>query len=192
MRMKAKPRAAFFLVFLTGITLIPLGRAEDPCVSGTPVGQRPGPYTFILSTGKERGQLTCYICETADKPAVIVFARKPTKELGELVADLDKAVGDPKNVPVRGWVTFLSDDQAKLDPDVVHWGQTHAIKAMPLGVFEDAEGPPSYRLNKDADATVLLFVNQKVIANFAFRSGEMTEKARAEIVKAVPKLLEQK
>ena len=45
---------------------------------------------------------------------------------------------------------------------------------------------------KDADATVLLFVNQKVVSNFAFRTGEMTAKAREQVVKALPKLLEKK
>ena len=51
---------------------------DDPCVSGLPPGQKPGPYTFVVSTGKERGQLTCFICETADNPAVLIFARTPT------------------------------------------------------------------------------------------------------------------
>ena len=145
-----------------------------------------------MATGKERGQLTCYVCETAEKAAVIVFARTASKELGELVAALDKAVADPKNAPLRGWVTFMSNDQPKMDPQVIEWGKKHAVKAMPLGVFEDADGPPAYRLNKEADATVLLFVKQKVVANFAFRTGEITEKARGEVLKAVPKLLEKK
>jgi hypothetical protein len=167
-------------------------RADDPCVSGLPPGQRPGPYTFVVSTGKERGQLTCFICETGDNPAVLVFARTASKELGNLVAGLDKAVGDPKNSPLRGWVTFLSADQPKMDPQVVEWGKAHAIKAMPLGVFEDPEGPPSYRLAKDADVTVLLFVKQKVVSNFAFRAGELTAKAREDVLKSVPKILEKK
>ncbi len=179
--------AACILIVLTGSV-----RAEDPCVSGLPPGQRPGPYAFVVATGKERGQLTCYVCETAEKPAVIVFARTPSKEIGELAAELDKAVADAKNSPLRGWVTFMSNDQPKMDPQVVEWGKKYAVKTMPLGVFEDADGPPAYRLNKEADATVLLFVKQKVVANFAFRAGELTEKARVEVLKAIPKILESK
>ncbi len=178
-------RLSAVIMFVVAAT----ARADDPCVSGLQVGQRPGPYSFLVATGKERGQLTCYVCETADKPAVIVFARTPSKELGELVSALDSAVGDPKNAPLGGWVTFLSDNQPKMDPQVVEWGKKHAVKTMPLGVFEDENGPPAYRLNKDADATVLLFVKQKVVANFAFRKGELTEKARAEVLKAIPKVM---
>jgi hypothetical protein len=176
-------------VLFLGAALV---RADNPCVSGLNLGQKPGPYTFVVSTGKERGQLTCFICETADNPAVLIFARTPNKELGELVVGLDKAIGDPKNAPLRGWVTFLSADQPKMDPQVVEWGKSHAIKSMPLGVFEDPDGPPSYRLAKDAEVTVLLFVKQKVVANFAFRAGELDDKAREQVLKSVPKLLEKK
>ncbi|HLW66947.1 MAG TPA: hypothetical protein VKS79_16650 [Gemmataceae bacterium] len=169
-----------------------VARAQELCVSGLAPGQKPGPYSFVVSTGKERGQSTCFICQTEDKPAVIIFARKPSDDLGKLAADLDKAVADPKNVPLRGWVTFISDNQPKMDPQVVQWGQKHAIRNLPLGVFEDNDGPPSYRLNKDAEVTILLFVKQKVVANFAFRAGELNDTARADVLKAVPKILEKK
>ncbi len=180
-------------VILTSVLVIAtIARAGDPCVSGLEPGKRPGPYTFVVSTGKERGQLTCFICETADKPAVLIFARLPSRELGELASRLDAAVGDSKNAPLRGWVTFLSDDQPKFDPIVVEWGKKHAIKSMPLGIFEDADGPPSYRLAREADVTVLLFVKQKVVANFAFRAGELTANARDEVLKTLPKILNKK
>jgi hypothetical protein len=173
---------------LTGASVF----AIDPCVSGVPIGQRPGPYTFIVSTGKERGRLTCYICDTADRPAFVVFARTLSPELGTLTRELDKIAANPKNAPLRGWVTFLSNDQVKFDSALVGWGKKHAVQTLPLGVFEDADGPPSYRLAADADVTVLLFVKQKVIANFAYRANELNESARQEILKAVPKLLETK
>src|SRR2546429_164787 len=86
--------------------------------------------------------------------------------------------------------SFARADDPKMDPQVVEWGKAHAIKSMPLGVFEDPEGPPSYRLAHDADVTVLLFVKQKVVSNFAFHAGELTAKARDEVLKSVPKVLE--
>jgi hypothetical protein len=162
---------------------------EEPCVSGLKVGQRPGPYSFVVSTGSERGQSTCYICETADRPAVVVFARSLSEPLGKLVAKIDKEVNENKKADLRGWVTFLSNDQPTLDPQVMEWGKKYAVRKMPLGVFESETGPPSYRLSRDADVTVLLFVKQKVVANFAFRSGELNDERTAEIVKTLPKIL---
>jgi len=163
--------------------------AEGPCVSGLKVGQRPGPYSFIVAAGPERGQSTCYICETADRPGVIVFARSLSDPLGKLVAKLDQAVGEHKKAELRAWVTFLSNDQPALDPQVVEWGKKHAIRQVPLGVFESEVGPPSYRLARDADVSILLFVKQKVVANFAFRSGELNDERTAEVLKALPQIV---
>jgi hypothetical protein len=167
-------------------------RASEPCRSGLEPGQRPGPYSAVVATGPQRGQSYCYICETAERPAVVVFARSLGDPLGKLVARLDKAVADHKAADLRAWVTFLSDDQPALDPKVEKWGQKHAIRTIPLAVFEDAAGPPSYRLAKEADVNVLLFVKQKVVANFAFRAGELTDDRIAEVMKALPAVVGKK
>ncbi len=164
------------------------GLAGEPCVSGPKTGQRPGPYSALVSVGAERGQPHCFICETADRPAVIVFARKLSDPLGKLVRGLDKALIDHKDAELRAWVTFLSDDQTALDPKVVEWSKKHALRNVPLAVFEDVVGPPSYLLHRDADVTVLLSVKQKVVRNFAFRDGELTKERIAEILKAVPEI----
>jgi hypothetical protein len=165
---------------------------EEPCSSGPQAGQRCGPYAAVVSTGPERGQSFCYICETGDKPAVVVFARGLSEPLGKLVVALDKAVGEHKSADLRAWVTFLSNDQPKLDPEVVVWAKKYAIRRVPLGIFEDADGPPSYRLAKDAEVTILMFVKQKVAANFAFRAGELTEERIKDVMISLPKIVENK
>jgi hypothetical protein len=177
---------AFFVSFAVNLA------AEEPCVSGLKPGQKPKPYSFVVATGPERGQSTCYICETADRPAVVIFARDLGDPLGKLVAKLDKALADHKKAELRAWVTFLSDDQPKLDPKVVKWGKKHAIRTLRLGVFEEAAGPPAYRLSRDADVTILLFVKRKIVANFAFRPGELTDERAAEVLKALPRIVEEK
>src|SRR5207248_4064121 len=92
--------------------------AGVPCVSGLQPGQRPGPYAALVSVGPNRGQLHCFICETEDKPAAVVFTRKTSDPLGKLVQGLDRAVLANKAAGLRSWVTFLSDDQPALDPQV--------------------------------------------------------------------------
>ena len=93
---------------------------------------------------------------------------------------------------LRGWVTFLSDGADGLEDKVVKWGRDHAIRTMPLGIFEDADGPPSYKLAPDADVTVLLFTKHKVVANFAFRAGELNDERVKDVMKVVPDLLPKK
>jgi hypothetical protein len=174
--------ALLTLVFTTGALF-----AEEPAFKfGLTVGQRPGPYAFVLATGPQRGQAFCYICDTGDKPAAIIFARSLTDPLGKLAARLDQAAADGTVPLMRTWLTLLDDGkQPDLERRLVAWGLQHAIKTMPLGIFDDEVGPPSYRLNRDAQATVLLFVKQKVVANFAFRAGEITEAKIAEVAKAL-------
>jgi hypothetical protein len=53
-----------------------------------------------------------------------------------------------------------------------------------------ASGPPAYKLAADADVTVLLFADRKVVANFALRPGELTDAKLAEVAKALAKLFE--
>lgn len=180
-----------FLLFVSFVCfVVPTPAADNPCVSGMAVGGKPGPYTFHVATGPQRGQLTCYICETGQRPAVIVFARSMSEPLAKLVKGLDKALADHKAQELRAWVTFLSDDQTGLDPKLVAWAKKHAVRAVPLGVFEDGGGPPTYKLAKDADVTVLLFVKRKVVSDFAFRAGELTDAKADEVLKGLPKLLD--
>jgi hypothetical protein len=150
--------------------------AKDPCVSGPQTGQRPGPYSFLVSTGPQRGQQTCYICETAEKPGVVVFARSLTDPLAKLAAKCDDAIAAREKDGLKSWLTVLGEKTVTQD-NLAKWAKKTGLKAMPVGVFDDPVGPPSYRLAEDADVTVLLFVDRKVIANFAFRAGELDDKA---------------
>lgn len=163
--------------------------ADAPCVSGPKAGQRPGPYSFVLCTGPERGRSHCYVCETADRPAAIVFARRTSEPLAKLAAKLDKALAAHKAAELRGWLTLLAPDQSKIDAEVVTWARKHGLSALPVGVFEDTDGPPSYKLHADADVTVLLAVKQKVVLNFAFRAGELTDSKIDEVIAGLAKIL---
>ena len=147
-----------------------LAFSGEPCVSGVPVGGRPGPYSFLVATGPERGQPTCYICEQEGKPTAVVFVRTLSEPLAKLLAKLDAEADARKGAGFKAWMTQLADT-ADLDA-LAKWSQKQGLKSLPVGAFEDADGPPAYKLAADADVTVLLFVDRKVKANFAYRTGE--------------------
>jgi hypothetical protein len=180
------------LSFAVSLCLSVSAALADPCVSGLTPGQKPGPYSSVVSVGKERGASHCFICETEDRPAVVVFARSLDDSLGKLTRGLDKALVDHKTSDLRAWVTFLNAEQTTFDPKVVEWSKKQAIRSVPLSVFEDNEGPPSYKLSRDADVTVLVFVKQKVVTNFAFRAGELNDERIADVLKAVAAVAEKK
>ena len=176
---------------LTLATVLSLN-ATDPCVSGVPVGKRPGPYSFLVATGTQRGKQTCFICEQheGNKPAAVVFTRTLNEPLAKLLGKLDASGAEHKEAGYKVWMTQLAPT-ADLDL-LAKWAQKLGVKNVPIGAYEDADGPPSYKLNKDADVTVILFVKQKVVANFAFRAGELDDKSIEEVLKAVPQLFEAK
>lgn len=165
-----------------------LSFVADPCVSGVPLGGRPGPYSFLVATGPQRGQPTCYVCEQDIKPTAVVFARTLSDPLGKLLAKFDAEMAARKDAGFKAWMTHLADT-ADLDA-LAKWAQKAAVKGVAVGAFEDADGPPAYKLAKDADVTVLLFVNRKVVANFAFRAGELTDAKVDDVAKALPRLFE--
>src|ERR1700750_506606 len=86
-----------------------LGAAE-PCVSGVPVGKRPGPYSFLVATGPQRGTLTCYVCEQHEggKPTAVVFARTLSDPLGKLLHKLEAAGLAKKDAGYKAWMTQLT------------------------------------------------------------------------------------
>lgn len=174
---------------MTGMCLtlaIGLMMGADPCVSGVPVGKRPGPYSFLVATGPQRGQQTCYICEQAEKPAVVVFARTLNEPLAKLLAAIDTEGMKKKETGFKVWLTQLT---AKADLNAIaKFGQTKGLKNVPMGAFEDVDGPPAYKLTAEADVTVLLFVKEKVVANFAYRKGELTDDAVKAILAKMPDL----
>src|SRR5580704_3768305 len=97
--------------------------AEDPCVSGVPIGKRPGPYSFLIATGSQRGQQTCYICEQheGNKPAAVVFARTLSDPLAKLLSKLEAAGADKKDAGYKVWMTQLT---ATADLDLLaKWAQ---------------------------------------------------------------------
>ena len=130
------------------------------------------------------------MCEQheGNKPAAVVFARDLSEPLGKLLVKLE-AAGQP-DPGYKVWMTQLAE-KADLDA-LATWAQKQGLKTAPVGAFEDSDGPPAYKLAKDADVTVLLFTKQKVVANFAFRAGELTDKQIDAIAKTVPQLFDKK
>jgi hypothetical protein len=178
----------FSFCFCLAFVVCQICEAGKRLPAGLKPGKSPGPYTSLVSVGAERGTSHCYICESVEKPVVIVFARSLSDPLGKLIRKVDEAVIKNKEVDLRAWVTFLQDDQDGFDPKLVAWAKQQAIRKVPLGIYPDTVGPPTYLLSREADVTVILSVKDNVVASFAFREKELNDKTIAEIMKAVPKI----
>jgi hypothetical protein len=177
---------------MVSLLVAALAWAEEPGAWGPKRGARPGPYTFWVATGPSRGQETCFICDTADRPAVIVFARNPSDELGKLAGRLDRALAEHKASDLRAWITFLGKEPETFDRPLLDWSKQHGLKSLPIGTFKEDDGPPTYRVARAADVTVVLFVARKVQATFGFRDQELTDDAVGRVLEAVRQLVDKK
>jgi hypothetical protein len=108
--------------------------------------------------------------------------------LTSLVKKLDEATAKHADDELGSFIVVLSDDQEATAKKLKELARKDKIKRTILTVF-DAAGPEDYNLAKEADVTVLLYVNREVKANFAFKKGDLTEKAVEKIVADLPKIL---
>jgi hypothetical protein len=166
-----------------------LSPGPDDLVSGPQVGQKFGPYAFLIATGEKRGTSHCYVCETAADPAVIVFARQNTETLGELLRQLDLGVDKFQKAKLRAWVTFVGMPQPEKEPMLLEWSKKLGLRNVPLGIFEDPVGPPSYKLHANAEVTILLVKQNKVVNNFAYRPAAFTAAESKKVMDALAAML---
>lgn len=139
-----------------------------PPASGPAVGEKPAPYSFVVCTGAQRGKLHCFVCEAADKPFIIFFARQATAELGSLARRCEDSAREAKGTDGRGWVTFLLPDQLAFDAQARRFASDHKLAAFAVGVFEDPGGPPEYKIAAGVPLTVVVARGEKVRKTFAF------------------------
>ncbi len=169
---------------MRGIGLLAAIALSIPVVAADP--GKPGPYSFLVATGPERGKPTCFICEQEDKPTAVVFSRTLSEPVAKLLTRLDEETAARKDSGFKAWMTQLTGT-ADLDA-LAKWSQKHGLRSVPVGAFEDVDGPPAYKIAADADVTVVLFVKRKIVARFSFKAGELTPAAIDEVAKSLPKL----
>lgn len=158
-------------------------------VSGPQPGRKYGPYTFLLATGAHRGTSHCYVCETGNDPAIIILARSTSVPLGKFLNQLEKLLDKPAKPELRAWVTFVGMDQPRQEPDIITWSKQTGIRKIPVGIFEASSGPPGYKLHADADLTILLVRNGKVVHNFAIPAGKFSESQSKDILSRIPDIM---
>ncbi|MBQ12541.1 MAG: hypothetical protein CMJ45_13445 [Planctomyces sp.] len=108
---------------------------------------------------------------------VSVFTRSITDNLASLVKQIDKAVAANKLKQLKAFVVVLSDDPDVDEPKLKALAKKHGIKNVPLTVFDGIAGPPSYKIKKGAETTVLMWRRGRVQANRGFEKGKLDKGA---------------
>ena len=190
--------------------------AQDPFKSGPQVDAvLSGSFDALNINGKvAEGRQHCLICQNALNPAVLIFAREPSekteKPLTELLANLDKLVQQHESYALGGFAVFLSPDARSSvnDSDAADTAQlleeatkrlelidrlkkrAEPLKDVIIAAYP-AAGPKGFNINPKAEVTVILFSKLKVISNWAFAEGKLTDNDAAAILKKVEDTMQQ-
>jgi hypothetical protein len=188
-----------FAFLLLGVAWGGAFQGADTLKSGPQPGQElPGPFHPLNVTGLHAGNPHCLVCEYGVDPVVAIFARDiPGAEspLGKLLQRVDKAVDERQAGHLRSFAVFLSDDVAQEESRKSLVLKIEGLTKEPLSLkqialaADRADGPEAYKLNKEAEVTVILYDRQKVVANFAFARGKMTDQSVDAIMAAVDKMV---
>ncbi|MBN9119878.1 MAG: hypothetical protein J0I06_12075 [Planctomycetes bacterium] len=159
--------------------------------SGPQAGDKvPGAFHPYNVNGENAGKTACLYCAAGDSPTAVVFARTGDDPMThKLLKALDAETVKNTKADMYSFAVF-SGDKGKLEPQLKDAAKKAELKKLVLAI-EDNEDPipAKYNLNKDADVTVVLYVDRVVKANYSFAKGKLTDKDIETVVKDVKKIV---
>lgn len=150
--------------------------------SGLQVGDRTPAFNVNDATGPHAGKTLCYRCKFGGRPVVNIFAREMTPEVSELIAQIDKKVGANRSQRMAAFVVHLTDDVDSSAKTLQKVAKSKHLENTPLTNYEGTSGPASYKIAKNAEVTVMMWVNGVVKVNHAFSTGKLSKESIQSIV----------
>ncbi|MCZ2342737.1 MAG: hypothetical protein LC104_13245 [Bacteroidales bacterium] len=86
------------------------------------------------------------------------------------------------------FVVLMNDDSSAAESQLKALHEKLGLKKLVLAVGSE-QGPPKYKIAKDAEVTVMLYTKKKVVKNFAYGKGKLDDKGVEEIVASVKDIL---
>ena len=188
-------RGAIASIFLS-LGLSAISGAGGALKSGPQIGvEVPGPFHPLNVTGEHAGKKACLYCLNSGKPTAVVFAREATPAVANLLKQLDEATAKNDKAGMGSFAVFCSSSDG-LDKQLEKLASTQKLAKLVLSIDNPA-GPKGYDIAKDAEVTVLLYktldekdgFTARVLANHAFRKGELNDSAIAKVVADVAKIV---
>jgi hypothetical protein len=175
---------------VTAVALVAGFAAAAEIKSGPQPGEKiPGPFTPLNVTGEDAGKKQCLVCKNGAHPVVMVFARcAECPQTQKLIKAVDAATAKHTGCEMGSFVVLLTDDEEKGGTALKDLATKEKLSKVVLSTDSPA-GPPKYKVNKDADVTVVLYTKHEVKANHTFAKGELKDKDIAAIVADVAKIV---
>jgi hypothetical protein len=156
-----------------------------PLQSGLKVGERVPTFYVRAITGPLKNKSVCYVCRNGDRPVVMLFIRQITPELKRLLKGIDKEVDEHRAAGLRSFGVFVAGDSQELLPHVQTLAFDEKIDLPLTIVAAPSDGSAGRSIHADAAVTVILYRDQTVTANFAWRSDELKAEQTATVLKSI-------
>ena len=103
-----------------------------------------------------------------------------------MVKKLDEAASKNKDTKFASYVVFC-DDADDLEKKLKSFADKEKLQKTVL-LIDNPSGPKGFKVEKDAAVTVILYKKKAVEANFAFKKGDLNDKAIETILNDLPKI----
>jgi hypothetical protein len=163
---------------------------EDPTAaaslqSGLRVGDKVPTFYVRAITGPLKNKSVCYVCRNGDRPVVMLFIRRITPELKNLLKRIDDEVDRNRAAGLRSFGVFVAGDGKELLPQVQTLAFDEKI-SLPLTIAAaPSDGSAGRSIHPDAAVTIILYREQIVTANFVFRAEELKSEQTAAVIKSI-------
>ena len=125
-----------------------------------------------------------------NKPVVMVFSRKADKSLASLVKELDKTVASNADQKLSSFVNLIGDKPDTLKSSAKEFAAKNKVENVALVVpHENENGPAEFNISPQAEVTVTIYRNGKVVASHAVGSGGLDSSEIQSIIADTGKIL---
>ena len=153
--------------------------------SGLKVGEKVPTFYVRAITGPLKNKSVCYVCRNGDRPVVMLFIRQITPELKKLLKGIDDEVDQHRASGLRSFGVFVASDSKELLTQV----QTLAFDeklSLPLTIAAaPSDGSAGRSIHPDAAVTIILYREQTVVTNFAYRAEELKAEESEAVLKSI-------
>lgn len=140
-------------------------------------------------TGPSAGEKLCYRCQYGNRPVISVFTRTVDDKVALLIKQIDGVVGKNDAKKAAAFVVVLTDEPEAQQGKLKEVAEKQKIEHTPLTVFDGQVGPPAYKIAKDAEVTVMMWVGGELKVNQALKASDLSADKISSLVKESGKIL---
>ena len=181
------------LTFAAGLTILMASfsmLSAEEVESGVQVDGSIGPYRTVKVTGcedgVEDGSSLCYTCKLGARPVAFIFAKTPDNTLASLIKELDEVAAENADSKMANVVNFNGEVTDEYIQKIKEFGEKLDLKHTALTTSADGD---KFKVNNDAEVTVMHYKGKKVKYNFASKEG-LSDDAVKQIVKGASTIVE--